>query len=98
MKSESNVQLSKYGRIKLQYLKNHQQGLYHKLLAKNELNDYLLMIDKEANDMYDKLIIDFKKQRNITEELKEKEQILWIQEMNNIYNCVDEIVKKKLEI
>lgn len=60
-KSESNIQLSKFGRMKLQYLKNHQQGLYHKLLVKNELNDYLLLIDKEANEMYDRMIIELKK-------------------------------------
>lgn len=93
-KSEGNIQLSKYGRMKLHYLKNHQRGLYHKLLTSNELNEYLLLIDKEANEMYDKLTTDFKKTRDITEELKEKNQMLWVQEMNNIQNCIDEIIIK----
>ena len=50
------------------------------------------MIDKEATELYDKLIVDFKNQRNITEELKEIDQMLWIQEMSNIQNCIDEII------
>lgn len=96
LKSENTIQLSKYGRMKLYYLKNYQQGLYHKLLANNELTEYLLLIDKEANEVYDKLIIELKKQRNITKELKEKNQMLWVQEMNNIQNSIDEIIKKEM--
>lgn len=95
LKSGSNVQLSKYGRMKLHYLKNHQR-LYHKLLVSNELNEYLLMIDKEANAMYVSMIIELKKQRNITEELKEKNQMLWVKAMNNISDCVDEIIIKEI--
>lgn len=95
-KSEGNIQLSKYGRMKLHYLKNHQRGLYHKLLTSNELNEYLLLIDKEANEMYDRMIIELKKQRNITEELKEKNQMLWVKAMNNISDCVDEIIRKEI--
>lgn len=50
----------------------------------------------EANQLYDKLIDDYKKKRNITEELKEKNQLEWIREMNNIENCVLEIIIKSI--
>ncbi|MEG0361763.1 MAG: TnpV protein [Longicatena sp.] len=93
---QEEAQLSKYGRMKLKYLKGHQKGLFFKLQTTNQLYDYLQMIDKEANEMYEQLLIDFKKQRNITEELKEKDQIKWVQEMNNIQNCIDEIIRKKV--
>lgn len=98
IKEHQQIQLSKYGRMKLQHLKNHQQGLYHKLLAKNELNDYLIMVDREANELYDKLIIDFKRNRKITEELKEQNQIQWIKEMNNIQNCIGETIRKDVSV
>ena len=50
------------------------------------------MIDHQANALYDKLLVDMKRQRNITEELKEENQMLWIQEMNNIDACINEII------
>ncbi|NBK96824.1 MAG: TnpV protein [Erysipelotrichia bacterium] len=93
---QENIQLSKYGRMKLNYLKEHQKGLYFKLQTTMKLYDYLQMVDKEANDMCERLLIDFEKQRNITEELKEKDQMKWIQEMNNIQNCIDEIIRKEV--
>ncbi|MCG4659041.1 TnpV protein [[Clostridium] innocuum] len=34
------------------------------------MTEYLLDVDKHAYDLYDKLLLDFKKKRNITEELK----------------------------
>lgn len=89
----SDVELSKYGRMKLRYLKEHEYGLYFKLLTNGELIEYLLDVDKQAYILYDKLLLDFKKQRNITEELKESNQMRWIQEMNNIDACIDEIIR-----
>ena len=83
-------------RAKLNYLKNHDYGLYFKLLSKNELNDYLLKAQKEADDLYDRLVEEYKIKWNITEELKQKNQIKWVQMMNNIKSCVDEIVYKTL--
>lgn len=53
------------------------------------------MIDDEAYALYDRLIEQYKVKRNITEELKEKDQMKWVQEMNNIQNCVEEVVLKK---
>lgn len=38
---------------------------------------------------------EFKKRENITEELKPKDQMKWVGLMNNISNCVDEIVLKE---
>ena len=44
------IHLNRFGRAKLDYLKNHDYGIYFKLLSKNELNDYLLKVQKEADD------------------------------------------------
>lgn len=93
---QKNSLLSRYGRMKLKYLKEHQKGMYFKLQTTNQLYDYLQMIDKEATKMYERLLIVFKKQRNITEELKEKNQMTWVQEMNNIQDCIDEIIRKEI--
>ena len=90
------MHLNRFGRAKLDYLKKHDYLLYFKLLSKNELNDYLLKVQKEANDLYDRLVEEYKIKWNVTEELKQNNQMKWVQMMNNIKSCVDEIVYKTL--
>ena len=90
------MHLNRFGRAKLDYLKKYDYGLYFKLISKNELNDYLLKVQKEADDLYDRLVEEYKIKWNVTEELKQKDQIKWVQMMNNIKSCVDEIVYKTL--
>ena len=90
------MHLNRFGRAKLDYLKKHDYGLYLKLLSKNELNDYLLNVQKEADDLYERLVEEYKIKWNVTEELKQKNQMKWVQMMNNIKSCVDEIVYKTL--
>ena len=90
------MHLNRFGRAKLDCLKKHDYGLYFKLLSKNELNDYLLKVQKEADDLYDKLVEEYKIKWNVTEELKQTDQMKWVQMMNNIKNCVDEIVYKEV--
>ena len=87
--------LSKWGRAKLKYLKQNEQGLYTSLLLKNQLNEYLLDIDLEANLMYDHLIKQLIIQHNITEQLKQSNQMLWVKEMNMISKIAEEIVLNK---
>lgn len=90
------MHLNRFGRAKLDYLKKHDYGLYFKLLTKNELKDYLLKVQKEADDLYDRLVEEYKVKWNVTEELKQNDQMKWVQMMNNIKSCVDEIVYKTL--
>ena len=90
------MHLNRFGRAKLDYLKKHDYLLYFKLLSKNELNDFLLKVQKEADDLYDGLVEEYKIKWNVTEELKQKDQMKWVQMMNNINNCVNEIVYKTL--
>lgn len=90
------MHLNRFGRAKLDYLKKYDYGLYFKLFSKNELNDYLLKVQKEADDLYERLVEEYKIKWNVTEELKQKNQIKRVLMMNNIKSCVDEIVYKTL--
>ena len=82
---QREVCLTRFGKKRLQYLKQYQPIIYTNLL-----------IDDEANALYDRLIEQYKTKRNITEELKEKDQMKCVQEMNNIQNCVEEVINKQL--
>lgn len=52
-------------------------------------------MDKELNQRYETLIENYKISRNITEKLKEQDQMRWVQEMNNIKILIEEILINK---
>ena len=90
------MHLNRFGRAKLDYLKKHDYGLYFKLLTKNELKDYLLKVQKEADDLYDRLVEEYKTKWNVSEKLKQNDQMKWVQMMNNIKKSIEEIVFREL--
>lgn len=61
-------------------------------MANNELSIYLEQVEKEANEMYDRLVEEYKAKWNVTEELKMENQMKWVQQMNNIDNVVKEVI------
>ena len=93
---ESLPNLTRFGRMYLKHLKENYKAHYLALLAENKLNDELLSMDQQMNDRYDVLVKQLMEERNVNEELKEKDQMRWVQEMNNIRNVVDEIVIKEM--
>ena len=88
--------IGKYGRLRLNYLKNFDRGLYTELLIDGTLKQYLLDIDKNANNKVNLLINQLAEAENINEQLKEHHQIEWVQAMNNIKNRAEEIVLNEI--
>ena len=91
-KENTNYQIGKYGRMKLNYLKNHKKAEYLNLLIDCKLNRYLHEIDIVCNNKINTIISQLAKQENVTEELKSTNQMEWVQAMNNIKNRAEEIV------
>ena len=84
--------LSKYGRMRARYLREHKKVLYFNLLVSGKLNEHLSEIDTSAWDMAEYLRKEMAKRQGVTEQLKATDMIRWIGMMNNIRSCVDEIV------
>ena len=82
--------------MKRDYLKKHDAGVYCSLLATDKLNEYLEDIDKEANAMYDRLIMQYQELYHVNDQLKATNQMKWVQEMNNIKSMVEEVVLNEL--
>ena len=80
----------------LKQLRENYKAHYLALIAENKLNDELVSIDQQTNDQYDVLVKQLMEERNVNEDLKEKDQMRWLQEMNNIRNTKEEIVVKKM--
>ena len=91
--SESNEQpIGKYGLIHLDYLKKHRRGTYTTLLTEGRLNAYLAFIDQGAKEMLEDLIIKFAEKDGITENMKARNQLEWVQKMNSIKAFAEESV------
>ena len=95
-KENTNYQIGKYGRMKLNYLKNYKKAEYSIMLMESKLNQYLHEIDVVCTDRVQAIITQLAKQENVTEELKASNQIEWVQAMNNIKNRAEEIIFKEL--
>lgn len=78
------------------YLKQYKKVIYYNLLTAGSLNGYLAETGKQAADMKAKLIDDMKHAENITEELKAKDMMAWVQAMSSICNSADEIVYREI--
>ncbi len=93
---EEQQPIGLWGQRHLIYLKQSHKVLYYNLLTSGKLNSHIAEIDKQANDMFFRLVKELAEKENITEELKSNDQMLWVQKMNNIRNRVTEIVNKEI--
>ena len=85
-----------WGQRHLRYLKQHRKVLYTNLLTSGKLNSYLADIDKQAEDMFLRLIEQIANREGVTEQLKAENQIEWVGRMNNIRSRAMEIVNAEL--
>ncbi len=85
-----------WGRRHRDYLIENKKAVYSLMRTRNTLHSYLADINEQAEEMFDNLVRDMKKSEDVTEELKAKDQMAWVQKMNNIRNCATEIVNAKL--
>ncbi len=95
LEDKKQYNIGKYGLLRLNYIKKYKLGLYFDLLASDKLNEYLHNIDTIVMENVQKLINELSEKENITEELKDSNQMLWIGKMNSIKSIVEEIVLKE---
>lgn len=95
LEDKERFNIGKYGLLKLEYLKKNKRGVYIELLMKDKLSEYLHDIDITLMEKEQSLIKELAEKENITEELKNNNQMLWIGKMNNIKNRVEEIILKE---
>ena len=93
---QTDYQIGKYGRMHLNYIKNQRRGRYTTLLTEGTLNARLHEIDLEANEMLETIIPRLAAERGIDENLKARDMLLWIAEMNNIKASAEEIILREV--
>ena len=93
---QTDYQIGKYGRMHLDYIKQHRRGRYTTLLTEGKLNTRLHEIDLEATEMLDTIIPRLATERGIDENLKARDMFSWVAEMNNIKASAEEIVLREV--
>ena len=93
---EEQVEIGIWGQRRLEYIKHHRKGFYTSLVIGCELNRYLADINKQAEEMFNTLISQYKTSEGITEQLKADNQMEWVGRMNNIQQRAIEVVNEEL--
>ena len=93
---QTDYQIGKYGRMHLDYIKQHRRGRYTPLLIEGTLNARLHEIDLEANEMLETIIPRLATERGVDENLKARDMLRWVAEMNNIKASAEEIVLREV--
>ncbi len=76
----------------MNYLKQYHKVTYTNLLTNGRLNAYLVDVDRQAQERFERLIEGMKQTQDITEQLKAENALEWTGKMNNIRACARKIV------
>ena len=93
---EEQVEIGVWGQRHLEYIKNHRKGFYTSLVIGCELNRYLADVNKQAEEMFEALIVQYKIAEGITEKFKADNQMEWVGRMNNVRQRATEVVNEEL--
>ena len=88
--------IGKYGTMRHSYLRDHHRGIFDGMLLRGTLNTHLEQIDRQANEMMDRLTAQMAQSQGVTEQLKARDQMAWVRAMNNIRASAEEIVTREL--
>lgn len=81
-----------WGQRHARHLKQHHKILYYNLLTSGKLNAHLAEIDRQAEEMYFRLVKQMAEREGVIERLKAENQMEWVRRMNNIRNRAIEVV------
>lgn len=93
---EEQQPIGVWGQRHRRYLKEHRRATYATLLTNGRLNSYLADIDRQAEEMFVRLVKQMAAMEGVTEQLKADDQMEWVGRMNNIRNRAMEIVNGEL--
>ena len=93
---EANIRLGKWGMVYKSHLEKHRSAVFNSLLIKGKLYQHCAEIEQQANEMFDMLVEQMKVAEGVTEQLKEENQMEWLQRMGSIEARAREIVCSEL--
>ena len=93
---KEKIILNKYGKMRLKFLKENRKAEYTIMFVNGTLNKHLKEIQETAEKRIDIIIEQLKQQNNLTEEMKNTNQLYWVSMMNNFKNTAGEMILNEL--
>lgn len=93
--AEEQQTIGIWGQRHLRHIKQNRKVLYTNLLTSGKLNSYLADINRQAEEMFSRLVKQMAEREGVTEQLKADNQMEWVGRMNNIRNRATEIVNEE---
>ena len=88
--------IGRFGRMRKKYLKEHQPDTFALMLMENTLMQHLIDIDREAREQIELIASQLARAEGVTEDLKARDQLGWIQAMNSCRARAEEQVVREL--
>ncbi|RHS22118.1 TnpV protein [Clostridium sp. AF12-19] len=93
---EEHRPIGHWGRLHQTYLKQYRPILYNDLILSGKLHTVLADLNEQAAGRLELIICQMMKAEGVTEAMKAKNQMLWVQSMNSIRSRAEEIIKAEL--
>ena len=93
---QENRSIGKYGRMHRDYLQEHNPIRFDDLVLEGKLWTYLADLNEQVQNRLQLIIMQMQEAECVNDELKENNQMAWVQAMNSIYNRAEEIVLNEL--
>ena len=94
--AEEEQPIGIWGQRRRRYLKEHHRILYYNLLTACKLSEHLADVDRQAEELFSRLVKQMAEREGVTEALKAQDSMAWVGKMNNIRNRATEIVNNEL--
>ena len=88
--------LGRWGRLHRQYLEESHPIRYNELVLSGKLWTYLADLNEQAQERLELIIRQMQETEGVTEELKARDQMEWVRQMNNIHNRAEEVILAEL--
>ena len=96
LNAQQEYPIGVWGQRYRKHLKENHRIIYYNHLTKSTLYKHLAEVDIRAEKMFQQLVKSLAEKENVTESLKAKDMMLWVQKMNNIRNRATEIVNTEV--
>ena len=93
---QENRSIGKYGRMHRDYLQEHNPIRFDDLVLEGKVWTYLADLNEQAQNRLQLIIMQMQEAECVNDELKENNQMAWVQAMNSIHNRAEEIVLHEL--
>ena len=93
---QATEDIGRFGRMRKKFLKEHQPDTFALMLMENTLMQHLIDIERQANEQIDLITSQLAQTEGVTEDLKARDQLGWIQAINSCRARAEEQVIREI--